>query len=86
MFLVIFLDANRYEFNVSLHATLAAAEAAYEALLQEFVLEDGEDLPPKEEWHAACDDCGEGVHIFQVELDGGPAEEIFLGSEALATA
>ena len=34
MFLVIFLDASRYEFVTSLHSNLAAAEAAYEALLR----------------------------------------------------
>ena len=55
MYLTIFLDANRYEFVTSLHSNLAAAEAAYEDLLREFVLEDGEPLPPKADWHAACD-------------------------------
>jgi hypothetical protein len=86
MFLVIFLDANRYQLLTSLHSSLAAAEATYEGLLRRFVIAPGETLPPKASWGSLCDFNGEGVHIFQVELDGGPAKEIFLGSEALATA
>jgi hypothetical protein len=80
MFLVIFLDANRYEFVTSLHATLAAAEAECAALLQHFVIENGEDLPPKAEWSSLCDDCGENPHIFRIACGGGRGEEIFLSS------
>ena len=86
MYLTIFLDANRYEFVTSLHLNLAAAEAAYEDLLREFVLEDGEPLPPKADWHAACDRCGENPHIFRIESDGELGEEIFLGNSEAATA
>ena len=47
MFLVIFLDQDNYEFNVSLHPSLGAAEAAFEALMREFVIAPAEPYPPK---------------------------------------
>ena len=50
MYLVLFLDQHSYEFNVSLYPNLAAAVAAYEALLRRFVLKPGETLPPKAIW------------------------------------
>ena len=48
MYLVLFLDQDAYQFVMSLHSTRAAAEAAFEALLRRFVIEDGEALPPKQ--------------------------------------
>jgi hypothetical protein len=47
MYIVHFFDQANYEFIMSLHSTLAAAEAAYEALLRHYVIEDGETLPPQ---------------------------------------
>jgi hypothetical protein len=80
MYLTIFLDQHAYKFNVSLHASLPTAEAAFEALTRKFVIAPGETLPPKSSWGGLCDDCGESVHLFRIELDGTPGEEIFLGS------
>ena len=87
MYLVHFFDQDNYEFVMSLHSTRAAAEAAYEALLRHYVIEDGEDLPPKATWHALSDNNGEGVHLYKIECDGEPAEKISLSTnENLATA
>lgn len=36
--------------------------------------------PPKEKWDELFDDCGEGVHLYLVECDGGPAKQISLNS------
>ena len=78
MYLTIFLDANRYEFVTSLHLNLAAAEAAYEDLLREFVLEDGEPLPPKADWHAACDRCGEySAHLSKSKVTANSVRKSF---------
>jgi hypothetical protein len=82
MFIVHFCDQHNYEFYMTLHSTRAAAEAAYEALLRRFVIE-GE-LPPKATWGALCDDCGEGVHIYEIELDGKHAKRISLSDLATA--
>jgi hypothetical protein len=82
MFLVIFLDQDNYEFNVSLHPSLGAAEAAFEALMREFVIAPSETLPPKATWGGLCDDCGETPHLYKIECDGKPAEEIRLSSNS----
>jgi hypothetical protein len=93
MYLVLFLDANNYEFNVSLHSSLAAAVAAYEALLQRFILKPGETLPPKAIWGELSwekyhdnfvDDCGENPHVYQIQCDGKLGEEIHLSDLAAA--
>jgi hypothetical protein len=47
MYLVLFFDQANYQFITSLHSTRAAAEAAYEAFLRHYVIEDGETLPPE---------------------------------------
>lgn len=87
MYLTLFLDQHNYEFNVSLHSSLAAAEAAFEALMRKFVIAPGETLPPRTAWGGLCDDCGENPHLYRIECDGELGEEIFLGtSEDLATA
>jgi hypothetical protein len=87
MYLVLFFDQNNYRFITSLHSTLPAAEAAFEDLLRHFVVVNGEPLPPKARWRELCDDCGENPHIYKIECDAEPAEEISLsGSEDLATA
>ena len=72
MYLVHFLNQDNYEFVVSLHSTRAAAEAAYEALLRRYVIEDGEDLPPKATWHVLSDNNGEGVHLYESNATGNP--------------
>jgi hypothetical protein len=87
MYLVHFFDQDNCEFIMSLHSARAAAEAAYEALLRHFVIEDGETLPPKARWDELCDRNGESPHLYKIECDGEPAEEISLSnSEDLATA
>jgi hypothetical protein len=89
MFLVICLDANRYEFVTSLHSSREAAEAAFVSLLRKFVIAPGETLSPtKSSWGGLCDDCGESPHLYRIECDGELGEEIFLGSskDHLATA
>jgi hypothetical protein len=74
MYLVLFLDTQEgnYEFNVSLHSSLPKAEAACEALLLHF------DVNPED----GCDRCGENPHIYRIECDGKPAEEIFISDLA----
>jgi hypothetical protein len=87
MYLVHFFDQRNYEFIMSLHSTLAAAEGAFEALLRHYVIEDGEALPPKATWDELFDDSGESPHLYKIEYDGEPAEKISLSnSEDLATA
>ena len=66
MYLVLFLDQDAYQFVMSLHSTLAAAEKAFEALLRRFVIEDNEPLPAKSRWAGLCDSCGESVHLFGI--------------------
>ena len=70
MYLVLFLDQCNYEFNPSLHASRAEAEAAYKALLQRF------DCKPCS--GGPADDWGEGPHVYRLEADGKPGEEIDL--------
>jgi hypothetical protein len=87
MYIVHFFDQANYEFIMSLHSSIEAAEAAFAALLRRFVVEDGATLPPKADWIGLCDHHGENPHIYKIECDGKPAEEIQLsGSEDLATA
>jgi hypothetical protein len=78
MYLVVFLDQNNTEhyFTTSLHTTFAGAVAEYERLLRRYILEPFEAIPPKGEWSSLCDENGEGVHIYQIEPDGEPGEEI----------
>ena len=79
MYLVLFLDQQRnYEFNVSLHSTLPKAEAAYEALLRRFGVKacDLDGGPPSGEGWSLCDYCGEAPHIYRIECDDKPGEEI----------
>ena len=76
MYVVLFLDQTNYEFIVSLHSSLPRAEAAYEALLRRFVVKPGETLPPKASWSGLFDDCGESPHVYRIEYDGKPGEEI----------
>ena len=70
MYLTLFLDQHNYAFNVSLHSSLKAAEAAFEALMRKFVIAPGENLPPRAKWVGLCDDCGENPHLFRIECDG----------------
>jgi hypothetical protein len=70
MYLVLFLDQCNYEFNPSLHASRAEAEAAYKALLQRF------DCKPC--CGGLADDYGEGPHIYHLQADGKLGEEINL--------
>jgi hypothetical protein len=87
MYSVLYLEQTNYRFIVSLHSTLAAAEAAFEALLRRFVIANGETLPPKADWSELFDEYGESPHLYKIECDGKPAEEISLSnSEDLATA
>jgi hypothetical protein len=67
MYLVLFLDQRSYEFNPSLHASRAEAEAAYKALLQRF------DCKPC--CGGLADNCGEGPHVYRLEADGKLGEE-----------
>ena len=77
MYLVLFLDQHQnYEFITSLHSSLPSAEAAYEALLLRF------GVKPDEEGCGPCDSCGEAPHIYRIECDGKPAEEIFISDLA----
>ena len=80
MYLVLFFDQHNYEFITSLHSTLSAAEAAFEALLRRLVVDAGENLPPKESWDDLFDGCGESLHLYRIECDGEPAEKISLGN------
>jgi hypothetical protein len=83
MYVVLFLDQNlNYEFIVSLHSSLPRAEAAYEALLRRFVVKPCETLPPKASWGELFDDCGESPHVYRIECDGKPGEEISLSDLA----
>ncbi|OLB79559.1 MAG: hypothetical protein AUI16_01025 [Alphaproteobacteria bacterium 13_2_20CM_2_64_7] len=100
MYLIHFFDQSNYEFVMSLHSTREAAEAAIADLLQRFKIDHTasgpdcrgeiislEPLPPKARWYELFDDCGEGVHLYLVECDGGAAEQISLDSgEDLAAA
>jgi hypothetical protein len=77
MFLTLFLDADNDEFHVALHSTPAAAEAAFEALLRCYVLEDGETLPPKDEWDTLSNSLTEELpQLYQIECDGKPGQKI----------
>ena len=80
MYLVTFLNQQNSKFITTLHSTRAEAEAAFETLLRRFILTEGGPLPPKAEWNSCSlgDRYGEGVHLFKVECDGGPAEEIWV--------
>jgi hypothetical protein len=84
MFLVHYFDQAGYEFHMSLHSTRAAAEAAYEQLLQRYVFDEGQPLPPKSEWFALHDDQGEGVQLYRVVCDGEPAEQVHIEEDAVA--
>jgi hypothetical protein len=84
MYLVLFLDQRNYKFNISLHSTFEAAEAAYEALLQRFILKPGAALPPKATWAELCDRDGENPHLYRIECDGELGEEIHLSDLAAA--
>jgi hypothetical protein len=70
MYLVLFFDQYNYEFNPSLHASRAEAEAAYRELLQRF------DCKPC--YGGPADECGEGPHVYRLEADGKSGEEIDL--------
>jgi hypothetical protein len=75
MYLVLFLDQqDNYEFITSLHSSLPSAEAAFKALLLRF------GVNPEDR----CDRCGEEPHIYRIECDGKPAEEIFVSDLAAA--
>jgi hypothetical protein len=78
MYLVLFLDQwnGNYEFHVSLHSSLPRAEAAYDAFVRRFCLKPGETLPPKTSWGKLFDRCGENPHVYRIECDGKPGEEI----------
>jgi hypothetical protein len=88
MYLVIFLNQDRYEFVSSLHPTRAEAELAFVALMREHNVchapwgdwdyaKDG--LPPKTLWHHRMADAnGEEVHMYTVGLDGERAEELYM--------
>ena len=82
MYLTLFLDQHRYAFNVALHSSREAAEAAFVDLLRKFVIAPGETLPPKATWVGLCDDCGENPHLFRIGCGGEVGEEIFLGSSS----
>jgi hypothetical protein len=90
MYLTLFLDQRNYEFISSLHTTREAAETAFGDLLQRFIIAKGEPLPPRATWGDLFDeDTGEAPHLYEIELDGGPAEEISLSSsdsDVVATA
>ena len=94
MYLVHFFDQYDYAFAMSLHSDLAAAEAACESMLRHFNVNKsvpGEEnwkkllpgtLPSKEHWHELFDDAGEGVHLYRIARDGGPAEQLEIGASA----
>jgi hypothetical protein len=93
MYLVLFLDQQNYEFITSLHTTRVAAEAAGAEMLRQYEvvnrfeggrLESDEPLPPSSEWEGLFDAHGEGVHLYEIEPDGGLAEEITLERGAKA--
>ena len=74
MYLVLFLDQQEnYEFITSLHPSLPSAEAAYAALVRRFGVKFGEG-----------DHCGEEPHIYRIECDGNPGEEISVSNCAAA--
>ena len=62
MYLVLFLDQRNYEFITSLHSSLPSAKSAYRALLLRFGVKPGE--------------SEEEPHIYRIECDGKPGEEI----------
>ena len=76
MYLVLFLDANNYEFNMSLHSSLAADETALEVLMRRFVLKPDETLPPKATWFGLCDDCRESVHLIGSNVAASPPRKL----------
>ena len=77
MYLVLFLDQqDNYEFIISLHSSLPEAEAAYKA----FVLRFGVKLHE----FGVMDRCGEAPHIYRIECDGKPGEEISISDLAAA--
>jgi hypothetical protein len=80
-YLTLYLDQDLYDFNCSLHSTREAAEAAFEDLMRRFIVPEGEPMPPKSEWSIACDKLGETPHMYEIKLDGGPAEQIILSEE-----
>ncbi len=80
MFFVVFLD-NLSGLIATLHVTQAAAEARFEELLRDFVIEPGAPLPPRNKWSELFDSFGENPHIYRVAGDGRPAEEIHPFSE-----
>ena len=76
MYLVLFLNQRNYEFITSLHSSLPSAEAAYKALLLRFGIKELEG-------GALCDHWGEEPHIYRIECDGKPAEEIRISDPKL---
>jgi hypothetical protein len=87
MFVALYLDQDNYEFNISLHATRDAAEAALAGLLTTFDIRNttsgelGPGLPPRERWGELFDASGEGLHLYRIECDGKLAEEIPLSDQ-----
>ncbi len=69
MYLTLFFDVANYEFNVSLHSSLAAAEADYVDMLRYFDVKRDDD-------GMLCDDHGEAPHVYRIECDGGVGEKI----------
>ena len=69
MYLVLFLNQRNYEFITSLHSSLPSAEAAYKALLLRFGIK-------QLEGGGLCDHWGQEPHIYRIECDGKPGEEI----------
>jgi hypothetical protein len=77
MYLALFLDQSNYEFNVSLHSSLAGAKAAYADMVRHFGVK-------QQDEYCFCDDAGEAPHIYRIECDGESGEEIFLSRPATA--
>ena len=77
MFLTLFFDQHEYDFNVSLHSTRAAAEAAFEKLLREFVVPEGTPMPARESWPDLFnEETGKPPQIYEIAVDGGPPTDI----------
>jgi hypothetical protein len=72
MYLVHFFDQANYEFVMTLHPTLATAEAAYQAAVRQYVGRGG------------FNSCGDPVLLYRIECDGDLATRIRDSSEGFA--
>lgn len=80
LWLVHYLNRTSGDLHMTLHSSLAAAAAAYEARLRRFGFEP---LPPKEEWSALCDAHGEYVHLYSIISDASEPALLVDIAEAL---